>query len=90
MHRELSAILVAVALAAVLLCAGCGGKFTRQRYETIYVSMPDWKVREVLGEPTARSPRQWVYVHRGPYYRATIRFDEGKAVDKSWSVEKPR
>jgi len=86
-RRSLIILLIAVAL--VWICGGCQGKFTRQRYETIYTSMPDWQVRNVLGEPADQSPDKWTYVHQQPYYLAEIRFTEGGLVSgKSWSTDK--
>lgn len=86
------AIMVILAAGVILtgLCSGCGGKFTRQRYETIYASMPDWRVRKVLGKPDATTADTWSYVRRQPYYAATVKFQDGHVVDKSWSVEKPK
>ena len=73
-------------LLAAGLCAGCQERFTRQRYETIYVGMPDWQVRNILGEPDVETTKgSWSYVHNEPYYRATFRFDSGSVKDKAWS-----
>jgi hypothetical protein len=80
-------IILAAGILVVCSCTGCQGKLTRQRYETIYLSMPHSKVREVLGDPNHESPTEWSYVHHEPYHRATIRFDGGKVIDKSWSLE---
>jgi len=82
------AVIFITGMLLAYLCAGCGGKFTRQRYETIYLSMPNWKVREVLGDPNYESSEEWSYVRHAPYYRATIEFDNGKVIDKSWSLER--
>ena len=81
-------IILAAGILLVCLCPGCQGKFTRHRYETIYLSMPNWKVREVMGRPAHESLDVWSYVHHEPYYRATIRFDDGKVIDKSWSLDR--
>lgn len=85
--RAMSIALIGIVLAVG--CAGCQEKFTRQRYETIYVSMPDWQVRNVLGVPARKSTDEWDYVHTEPYYRASIRFKDGSVTDKSWSVDAP-
>ncbi len=71
-------------------CAGCQQKFTRQRYETIYLGMPDWEVQGILGDPTGEADGVWSYVHHEPYYSATIQFEESRVKDKRWSYEKPK
>jgi hypothetical protein len=88
--RNIALALIFAMIAAAMLatCPGCQQKFTRQRYETIYTSMPDWQVRNVLGEPTERSDGEWTYVNKTPYYRAQIRFEKGQVAGKSWSVER--
>ena len=83
-------ILLAVLLGWAGFCAGCQGKFTRQRYETIYLGMPDWEVRGILGDPTAEADGVWSYIHHEPYYSATIQFEESRVKDKRWSYEKPK
>jgi len=87
--RRSTIILLAAGLLVSGLCGGCQQKFTRQRYETIYVSMPDWQVREVLGAPAEGNGDQWTYVNDMPYYRAAVAFKDGRVVGKSWSTEKP-
>ena len=82
-------VLLVTGLLASGLCAGCQQKFTRQRFETIYVAMPDWQVRNVLGEPAEVDAEQWTYVHEVPYYRATVTFKDGLVADKNWTVAKP-
>jgi len=80
-------IVGALVLAAAL--AGCN-RFTRQRYETLYVGQPARDVQRVLGKPTAYYGETWVYVHDPvPYYRAVILFSEGKISGKSWSYDRP-
>jgi len=73
----------------LLMCTGCQQKFTRQRYETIRVTMPEWEVREVLGSPKRRDGEVWTYVNERPYYRAEITFAGGEVVGKDWSVDRP-
>ena len=83
------AVILLIAMPLVWACSGCQGKFTRQRYETIYASMPDWQVRNVLGEPAGQSPRKWTYIHQQPYYHAEIRFaEDGLVSGKSWSIDR--
>ena len=80
-----------ILLAAVLLvclCAGCQQKFTRQQYETIYVGMPDWQVRNVLGQATVTHGDAWAYVNESPYYRATIEFENSHVTGKRWSSDR--
>ena len=89
MARPMSFLLV-IGLTAAVFCAGCQQeKFTRQRYETIHMGMPDWQVRGILGEPNAEENQSWSYLHEMPFYRATIDFDgQGQVKDKSWSYRK--
>jgi len=87
MARRITRLLLAVFLLAGL-CCGCQGKFTRQRYETIYPTMPDWKVREILGKPDAESQDRWTYLHQCPYYKAVIHFEDSRVKEKSWSNDR--
>lgn len=78
--------LAVLALLTVVLPACTGGeRFTRERYETVYRGQPAEAVEQALGEPTVRYPDRWQYIHTAPYYRAVIRFEDGKVVDKEWS-----
>jgi hypothetical protein len=86
---KLALIVAVLAAGALTACPGCQQKFTRQRYETIYTSMPDWQVRDVLGQPARGADDEWTYVNNSPYYRALIRFKDGKVAAKSWSVDRP-
>jgi hypothetical protein len=88
-RRRRLCLLGGAALAAACFAAGCGGKYTKQKFETIYVGMPDHAVRHKLGAPQERSPSRWVYTGRRPYYRAEILFSDGKAVEKTWTCERP-
>lgn len=83
-------ILLAVLLGWVGLCAGCQGKFTRQRYETIHLGMQRSQVRKILGRPTATEPNSWTYMRKKPYHKATIVFRDEKVDDKSFCNERPR
>jgi hypothetical protein len=81
-----------VILIVSVLAVGLGGcsKFTRQRYETVYVGQPAWDVRRALGRPSSQDANAWVYVHPpAPYYRTVIRFHDGKVASKEWSYDKP-
>ena len=83
------ALALAAASAIALACPGCQEKFSRQHYETIHVSMPDWEVRQVLGQPDEQSGDQWTYRHDRPYYSARVSFKNGAVTGKSWSAEQP-
>lgn len=79
-------------LIALTAGAGCASeKFTRERYETIYLGQPDYDVAEVLGEPDRRGPGRWLYVHdEPPHYSAEIVFDQaGRVIGREWSYELP-
>jgi hypothetical protein len=72
-------------LTAVVLCAvGCQEKFTRQRYETIYIGQPAPQVERTLGDPEAKFSDTWTYIHETPFYKAIIKFENGRVVDKAW------
>ena len=83
-------MLLTVGLVAGGLCGCQQEKFTRQRYETIYPSMPDWQVRQILGEPTAIDGETWTYVRVRPYCKVVLRFEKGRLKDTSWTSETPR
>lgn len=77
--------LCAVLLTAVTLCAaGCHKQFTRPRYETLYIGQPAEQVEKTLGKPDARFQGTWTYIHDDPFYKAIIKFDHGRVVDKAW------
>ncbi|OQB81352.1 MAG: hypothetical protein BWX88_04289 [Planctomycetes bacterium ADurb.Bin126] len=86
MTRTTTLVLVA-ALALGLFCAGCT-KFTRERYETIYVGQPQFEVEATLGEPYARFSDTWTYINEKPFYKAIIQFKEGRVSDKAWADER--
>lgn len=88
--RGLTILLLLGGLVGVNVCGGCQDKFTRQRYETVYLGMPDWQVRRTLGEPSVDANGVWSYVHHQPYYSATIGFENTCVKHKSWSYEKPK
>jgi hypothetical protein len=85
-----SAILILSAALLAASCSGCQQKFTRQRYETVCITMPDRQVRDILGKPKVEPDGSWSYVRGKPYRKAVIRFDQdGRVTDKSWSNERP-
>jgi hypothetical protein len=72
-------------LSAVALCAvGCQEKFTRPRYETIYIGQPAAQVERTLGQPEAKFSDTWTYIHETPFYKAIIKFENSRVVDKAW------
>jgi len=87
--RFIRRILMVCALAVSILSApGCGGKFNRTNYDTIYLSQPADDVRLVLGEPTEMTDNRWIYIHRRPFYQAAITFDSQMEVSqKRWSYQ---
>ena len=89
MHRDwIIHLSLAAALLAGSFAAGCAPKFSRQKFETIYVGMPAYAVEQKLGEPQESTPALWVYTGR-PYYRAEIIFRDGRVVETRWSYERP-
>ena len=87
MIRKGLRLLVSAALAAGL-CAGCQKKFTRPRYETIYIGMPASSVERTLGEPTLESGETWSYINEEPFYQADISFAGGRVTRKAWYDER--
>ncbi len=87
-------ISVYILLIGLLLCSGCSDKFTRERYETIYIGQPKDSVHRVLGTPDRSENSRWVYINEMPYERAEITFEDGKVARKYWSYvnepEKPK
>lgn len=83
-------IVLSFLVLATAICAGCGQeKFTRVRYEFLSVGATQQEVAETLGEPETRAGDTWTYVNRkGEYYRAVIRFEDGRIVDKQWRVSR--
>ena len=81
---KLSAALLVVIVALPLICAGCGPKFTRQTYETVYVGQPAAEVEAIMGKPAAKFSDSWTYLHEDPFYKAIIGFESGRVRSKSW------
>lgn len=84
--RRIAIVIVAAAILAGV--AGCQEKFTRQRYETIYIGQPEFEVEKTLGEPTAKFSDTWTYIHDKPFYKAIVEFDSGRVTDKTWYDER--
>ncbi len=82
------ALMLSLAAGMVLaVCTGCQ-KFTKQRYEMVYLGMPQQEVEMSLGEPAAKFSDSWSYLHEDPFYKAVIKFDaDGKVIDKAWYDE---
>ena len=81
-------LLTGMLLAAVLLpLVGCEKKFTRSRFDTLYVGQEAWEVTETLGTADARFSDEWHYIHdeKDGYYKAVITFDPNKRIShKRW------
>jgi hypothetical protein len=80
------ALWAVLAAALAFSSCGCTGKFTRQRYDTVYIGQPAGDVERTLGKPEVRAGDQWLYVNRRPaHYEARILFDlDRKVVRKEW------
>ena len=81
------ALLSLTAILLVGVAAGCEStnKFTRQRYETIYTGQESYEVEATLGEPHHKFSNSWTYIHRRPFYKAVIGFNEDRVVtSKAW------
>jgi hypothetical protein len=73
---------------ATLLAAlptGCGPKFTRVDYETIFVGQQQWDVQQAIGEPTSTIGSKWIYENDMPFYKAVIWFEGARVTKKAWS-----
>jgi hypothetical protein len=78
----------AIILASVLVSSvGCT-RFTRQRYETVYVGQPVSEAQEILGAPDFRKDGDLIYVNYRPYHHTIIHVQDGKVSGKEWSVDK--
>lgn len=84
--RRPAMLLLIVTLLAAMTVSGCGDKFTRPRYETVYIGMPRWQVLDILGRPTEKSELMVIYQRDLPYEKAIIRFADGKVSEKFWYV----
>jgi hypothetical protein len=79
---------LAAIIAAGLLTAlpiGCGPKFTRVDYETVFVGQQQWEVQQALGTPHASIGNTWIYENDMPFYKAVIWFEDGRVTRKAWS-----
>jgi len=80
--------LVMCMIAAGLLAGLCGGcaqeKFTRVRYDTINNGMSAFDVETTLGTPVHKFSDSWTYWHEEPFYKAVIKFHDGRVIDKAW------
>ena len=82
--RKARVLCAAIAVAAMV--GGCASGFTRAYYDTIYEGQPADAVRRTLGRPDEQAGDVWIYVNERPhYYRAEIRFLNGKVAEKKWS-----
>jgi len=84
--KNLVITLVAVVAVSSVL-AGCQQKFTRQNYDTIYIGQPAHQVEMSLGKPDVQFSNEWNYINEEPFYKAIIKIQDGKVVDKSWADE---
>ncbi|HUT58925.1 MAG TPA: hypothetical protein VNA25_13845 [Phycisphaerae bacterium] len=82
-RRNCAAIVLAAAVCVGLLCAGCGGHFSRENFDTIYEGQPAAAVQKVLGKPAQKQADEWIYIRRRPhYYEAHIWFSDARVVKK--------
>ncbi len=82
-----SAIVILALTMLAVTVAGCN-KFTRARYETIYVGQPADIVEKTLGKPYAKFSDSWSYINKKPFYKAVIKFENGRVSDKAWYDER--
>jgi len=86
-HKHTIRLLLVASAVGACLIAGCEQKFTRQKFETVYVGMPDYAVEQKLGRPQETTPDKWAYTGRRPYYRVEIIFRDGRVVETKWGSE---
>ncbi len=68
--------------------SGCQRQFTRQRYETIFIGQSIQQVENKLGKPTQQTEDSWIYIREMPYYKAVIKVEDDKVVEKIWFDER--
>ena len=73
-----------IVVLAAGLCAGCRDTFLPKNFALIHVGQGQFDVERVLGKPTHRFADTWTYLRSDPYYKAVIRFKDGRVVDKQW------
>ncbi|MCE5324977.1 MAG: hypothetical protein LLG01_01035 [Planctomycetaceae bacterium] len=86
MHR------VVLAMVTMAMLGGCTStpRFSRQRYDTLYTGMPDFEVRNILGNPKVEGGAAWEYEHFNPYYKAIIHFRNGAVARREWMNDPPQ
>ncbi|HSW47321.1 MAG TPA: hypothetical protein VLM89_17290 [Phycisphaerae bacterium] len=67
-----------------LLAIGCAEKLTYQRWETVHDGMASDAVQATLGPPWQTIDQTWLYSDENRSINATIYFDQGKVVGKTW------
>ena len=77
-------------LAAVLTVTslGCAGKFTKQRFDTVYIGAPSGKLLRTLGRPDSRDGDTWTYTNNSPWYQAKFVISEDSVADKKFSYDR--
>ena len=83
---KLTGLLAPAGVVVLFLCAGCQqGRFTRENYDTIYVTQPAREVERIMGPPERSAPEHWDYVRRRPVHcEARIWFHDGNVARKEW------
>jgi len=82
-------VLALTCLIVMCLTGGCTqNKFTRVNYETLAVGMPAEEVRDILGNPKAEFSDTWTYINDMPFYKAEIKFKDGRVADMAWQDER--
>lgn len=78
-----------ILLAAVATLGGCvKPEFTHQTYETVFVGASAQDVLRTMGEPQSQQSDGWTYFHERPYYKAVIRFENGRVTGKAWTNDR--
>ncbi len=84
--RTTAIFLLVAALAVTSL--GCGAKFTRQRYDTVYIGAPADKLLRTLGKPDSRDGDTWAYTNDSPWYQAKFIISENTVAGKNFSYDR--
>ena len=67
---------------------GSPGTVTHDPYVAVRGGMREDEVKAILGLPKIKSSDSWTYVNDNPYYKAVIRFKNGRVTAKAWYDER--
>ena len=87
MTRKIGFLMVALVLLTVTV--GCTQQqFTKTSYGQVQAGMTQQDVKQAMGEPSKVEGTTWYYMNYDPDYRAVVKFDNGKVVEKGWADDR--